>query len=360
VTDLQYDIAGPGDDAELRRLLREVPMEGALTLTLEREPDFFRGAEVEGTLHQTAICRDLNAGRVVAMVGRSVRSAWLNGQVGPLGYIGHGRIEPRFRNGFTMVSAFDALADLHRDQETRCYVAVVFEDNAAGQRVARTRWHNMPRFRQRGVLCSLALPLWRRKRVRTSPAFDVRTATPDDLPDIAECLQRNYRKLQFAPCWSADDLADPRRTRGLSPTDFRIAVSNRRVVGCLAGWDQQSFKQMVVHSYPEHLALFRRLINLTAPFGRWPQLPAPGHPLPYIFVSHVAIDDDDREVFVALLNSLRNELVNQCWTHLAIGMAERAARGDLSRSLGGRGDVRRQPRREATASRDRRALRRDG
>src|SRR4051794_19024058 len=39
VQDARFDVATPADDAEIRRVLRENPMPGAIRLSLEREPD---------------------------------------------------------------------------------------------------------------------------------------------------------------------------------------------------------------------------------------------------------------------------------------------------------------------------------
>ena len=50
--------AGEQDNPALRRLLRDTPMPGRIRITLEREPDFFRAAELEWNRHYTAVARD--------------------------------------------------------------------------------------------------------------------------------------------------------------------------------------------------------------------------------------------------------------------------------------------------------------
>ena len=52
---LPFALATPADDADIRRLLRENPMPGQITLTLEREPDYFADADLPGTEKQTII-----------------------------------------------------------------------------------------------------------------------------------------------------------------------------------------------------------------------------------------------------------------------------------------------------------------
>ena len=42
-------LAALTDEAALRRMLRENPMPGAISLTFEREPDYFAAAGVDGS-----------------------------------------------------------------------------------------------------------------------------------------------------------------------------------------------------------------------------------------------------------------------------------------------------------------------
>ena len=54
------------DDPDLRRLLRENPMRGEISVSLEREPDVFLAGSTEGERHHTIVARDDCQGRAVA------------------------------------------------------------------------------------------------------------------------------------------------------------------------------------------------------------------------------------------------------------------------------------------------------
>ena len=69
-SDLLLDLATPADDAELRRLLRDNPMDGAIRVSLEREPNVGLAAAVEGEPHDTVVARDPATGRIVGMGSR--------------------------------------------------------------------------------------------------------------------------------------------------------------------------------------------------------------------------------------------------------------------------------------------------
>ena len=66
----------------------------------------------------------------------------------------------------------------------------------------------------------------------------------------------------------------------------------RRVVACAALWDQRSFKQVVVRGYSPQLARWRRVINVAGPVFGVPVLPQIGSPLEFVYLSHVAVDDE--------------------------------------------------------------------
>ena len=48
VRGVRYALATPDDDAAIRRLLRDNPMRGAISLSFEREPNYFHGTQIAG------------------------------------------------------------------------------------------------------------------------------------------------------------------------------------------------------------------------------------------------------------------------------------------------------------------------
>lgn len=224
-----FPLATRADDAALRRLLRENPMAGALSMTLEREPDFFLGATVEGDVHDVVLGRDAQ-GQVFGMGSRAVRDAYVNGEVTRLGYLGQLRVDAAHRGGRRMFEqAFEALEALHRTGDARLYVTTIIEDNRPARRLLTSGRLRIPLYVERAVFCTLALPLRRWPAQEAPPGVTVRDASAADLPGIAACLERNHRRFQFAPVWTLASLTDPERARGLSPTDFVVALRNGRV-----------------------------------------------------------------------------------------------------------------------------------
>src|SRR5512146_3287775 len=94
---LDYHLATPADDADLRQMLRESPFPGRIRVTFEREPNFFLAGPIEGDIHQTIVARETETGNVAGILSRAVREVYVNGQVAPLGYISQMRVAPKYR-----------------------------------------------------------------------------------------------------------------------------------------------------------------------------------------------------------------------------------------------------------------------
>ena len=67
-------------------------MDGRIRIALEREPDSFLAATIEGEIHQVIAVRDRASGRLLGMGSRSVSDAWVNGRRTRLGYLSQLRV----------------------------------------------------------------------------------------------------------------------------------------------------------------------------------------------------------------------------------------------------------------------------
>ena len=287
------------DDPDIRRLLRENALPGAISLSFEREPDAAVAASIEGDLHQTLVARDRGTGRIAGLAARSVRTLFVNGRATRVGYLGQLRVARGCRSLRTLIDeGFAFCRALHERGDAPAYLTSLVSDNDAARRLlVERRSATAPRFTPIDGLTTFAIPVGQTPRhadrVRTCPGRS------DLVDEIAACLQRNLRRYQFAPCWEAEELTS--RLPGLSPTDFVVAVDDHRVVGCAALWDQRAFKQVVVRGYSPALRRARPLVNLAGRLLGTPHLPAIGEQLQFGYLSHIAVDDDREDILGALV-----------------------------------------------------------
>lgn len=316
---LTTGIAGPRDEAELRCLLRENPMEGRISLSLEREPNFFLGAAVEGENHKTVFVR--KEGRLVALGSRSSRPAWLNSKPGRIGYLSQLRLDRSSRGTGTLRAGFKEIRALHDIGDCGVYMTTIIEDNLPARRLLEAQWKGKPRYDRRGTLSTLVLPLSRRSRCPVDRDLEIRAAGREDLPEVIACLQRNLSRYQLAPLWTAEFL-NSSACLGLDIGDFFLAFRSGRCVGVLALWDQQGFKQSVVRGYSGALRLTRPLVNWLRPWTGLPRLPRTGSTFRHVYVSHVAVDNDDSSVFLSLLGRAIERATGRGYAYATTGFCQ--------------------------------------
>ncbi len=92
MNEFSIELARESDDDDLKDLVANTPMDGEFQIALRREPSYFHGVDVQGPFNQVGVARDKQTGQTVACATRSVRPAYLNGEVKSLGYIGGLRV----------------------------------------------------------------------------------------------------------------------------------------------------------------------------------------------------------------------------------------------------------------------------
>lgn len=296
---LRFDLAGSEDDEDLRRLLRDLPLEGRVSLSLEREPSVFAAATVGGDQHQILIGRDTKTGQVAGFGGRFEMDAYINGDVARLGYFGELRVLPRRRKslGHVMVGAFGAMRKLHEQGSTPFYFTTIISDNRPARRLLEAGVRGMPTYQPFDRLLTFVIPT-RKNRKKGSGKHSVLSGNKFSMRAIADHLQAHGQNHQLHPFWSKENLESNERCRGLALRDFLVVEQGGNIEGLLALWDQRDFKQSVVRGYAPGLSRMRPLFNVMAPIFGQPVLPPPGTRLENAFLSHVAVPHD-REALLA-------------------------------------------------------------
>lgn len=328
---LAVTLAAPDDDADLRALMRETPMPGSVSVAFAREPSFFHAAAVEGET-ETVIAREPD-GALVAAFSRSVRPCWVGGELRPLAYLSALRIHPRYRLRPALLRVgFDRARALHEaDRECLPFaLTTVFSDNQSARRVLEAGLPGLPRYRPLDELVTHAIPTWRR-RFRPVPGLEIRHGRADDLPELAALQARWGRAHRFTPQWDEGTLTDPQRARNLRPDDFSLALRGGRLVGAVAVWDQNGFKQTVICGYHGAIDRTRRLLNVAAPLLGLPRLPPAGNALRHAYLSHLAVDEQDADVARAVLTHAADRTLPWGYGYLLTMLAAKHPLGDVVR-----------------------------
>lgn len=323
---LVFRLANADDDADLRALLRRQALPGWVTLSFEREPNYFAAGAIEGERNGVLLARDASTGHLAGMYSRAARRVYVNGEQCWLGYVGQLRMDPQYTGGYRayrrLSQGFDIGRDLlRREDELPFDITSILTDNRPARRILTAALPGMPRYHRVTGLTTLALPV-RSRRFQLPAEYAVRQATQDDLVGISQFLQTVYRRYQCAPVWDEATLRSPVLTPELEPTDFFLVERHAEIVACAALWDQRRVKQSVVRGYRRPLGFLRPLINLAAGVSRVPRLPPSGEALSQAWLSHLAVDRDAEMTIPGLVQTILNAAAGRHIEQLLSGLAD--------------------------------------
>lgn len=314
---IHFTLAGPEHDADIRRLLRECPMPGSISLSLQKEPDYFAAVRMEAPEHQTAIA--LRGRDVVAMGSVSIHERFYNGQAVRMGYLGGLRVHPSVAGRFDIIRrGYQFLQQSIERLNLQILFTSIAADNLRARQLLEHGLPGMPTYSHVGDLSTVILPS---RPGAIAPS--IRPAEQLDLPDVISTLNQSSSRFQFAPQWQSLEN---------SAQEFLLATDNEGIIACAGLWDQRQFKQAIVTAYPLHLRFFRPIYNaLCGLFGRLP-LPRAGQPISQAFVSHLACPDDRPDLFLALIDAISAKAYDRGIALLAIGLDDRDPKVNLLRN----------------------------
>ena len=290
-----------GDNEALIGLAAACPMVGDLTMRMDRAPDFFSLARLEGERWRVGVAEA--EGMVVGCVTASERAAYVNGIPTRIGYASDLKVHPSHRGGF----AADALEKFvcaacraYGGDDMPTLVTVLGGNRSMERRASGPR--GMPTLTRFATLHVHAIPfVWPRS---TSVAgLTVSSARDEDIDEMGELWRRIAPARQFAPVLNAERLREwIDDAPGLSVHDYLVARrADGRIAGFVALWDQSAIKQLRVLGYSPRLATVRRVLNALAPVTRTPRLPNAGAAMPSLAALHLCVSQGEPEVLRALL-----------------------------------------------------------
>lgn len=313
---VRFDIAGPADEPDLRRLLRQTPLGGGYRLTLEREPDALAADFGLAGAATYVIARDRDSGAAIGMCERVVRLAHVDGAVRRLPYLAALRVHPDARGRIAILrGGFAALRAVEQPDDAPFALTSITADNHAARRLLTAGIDGLPLYRPVGDFLTFAL---RPRRCR--PRAAIASACLDDLPALTAFLDRHNRRRQFAPHWRDDDLARL-ADAGLPPHRILLARVDGEIRGSIALWDQRAHRQTVMRGYPPVIAALRPALNRLAPLLRLPTLPPLGEPLAQAVAALHAAEADDAELALDLVAAALTEAARLRFSVVILGLA---------------------------------------
>lgn len=303
---VSFSVATKEDDAEIRRLLRENPMPGRISLSLEREPNFFADANSSPETKNTIVARD---GRRVVCVGSCcVRQRFVNGKPRTVGHLGGLRLDARVAGRFDILRrGYNYFRQLQRDDPADFYFTSIAADNQRARTFLERGLPGMPRYEFACEFVTLVIPTLSCRQCQPSSFTIAHSDSRNGLPGFLNQCNSAY---QFAPRWSPEDLP---------PSEFCVFRTGQQIEACGALWDQRQFKQIVVRGYSKLLATARPIFNIFSKLTHQPRLPNIGEALSIAFASCLASKTDAS--LLGLIQRLSNSAHQRGIELLTLGFA---------------------------------------
>lgn len=309
-----FSVANEMDDPDIRRLLRENPMPGKISISLEREPDFFADACLRDESKQTIVAR--GKGHVICVGSCTFRQRFVNGERRRVGYLGGLRLDESHSGRFDILRrGYEFFHTLQADTPADFYFTSIAADNVPARHFLERGLRGMPRYEFIGEFVTLLLP------TIGAAHLDSTSGQPNvERSKLVEQVNESNRLYQFAPYWSADELF-ALESLGLRTDDFLVTEGGGRIGVCAALWDQRSFKQTVIRDYAPALKRTRTLANFLSKLVGRPILPAIGTTLAYATVSHLAVGGDRSGAMVECVAALQSRAANRKLDFISLGFA---------------------------------------
>lgn len=225
----EFSVATPDDDAELRALLRETPIPGPISISLEREPNYFHRLPNETT--ETIIARTHD--RIVCLGSCATRDRFINGEPRKVGYLGNLRLRADVAGRADILRrGYRKFRELAEANPADFYFTAIASENHRARRFLEANLRGMPIYKFLTEFITIVLP--------TKPA-----AHQPLIP--------------------------------LNNADYQLAAAS---LDAPPIWDQRAFKQTVIRNYSAPLKTLRPILNLLLR----PQLPTIGATLENAFV----------------------------------------------------------------------------
>jgi hypothetical protein len=320
--DIEVKLATSADDGDIRRLLATNPIPGQVTVTYEREPDYFLGCQTMGNFYQVVIGRQQPEGELVGLGCRATRPLFINGQVEEVGYLSQLRIDRKYQGRWLVPLGYRYMQKLHADGRVAGYLTTIIEENvrAIGVLVEKARGP-IPRYREFQRLQTLAILLRRPRRLPVS-AYKLERGCQASLGEVVTFLRHEGAAKQFFPAYTEADFQQSPATLDFQVEDFILARQGGRLAGVIGLWDQSRYKQMRVQAYEGSLARLRPCYNLGLRIVGARPLPPPGQTLRFAYASFICVAGNRPDIFQLLLAATYNLAAERGYTYLMAGLAD--------------------------------------
>lgn len=317
MTICNMSLATNQDDEILRECVKNNEMKGSISVAFETEPSFFDSISVQGRESQVMVGKT-EEGDLMGLGVRSIKQVYINEKVMDIGYLSGLRVNPEFRNNSFLSGAYKFFKKLDQDGKVPFYLTTIIEDNAIARRILESGRGGLPNYMPFGFLSTFIIKPQTKKN---NKRYEIIKGNNMPLENIVNFLNKEGSKKQFYPHYKTSDF-NSIRLRGLKQEDFYLAMEGNNIIGTIAKWNQESFKQTRIVKYDKKMKITRPFINLISKFSNIPNLPKAGDLLHYFYAAFPTTKNNNPEILESLLCEVASDPENKEYDYFALGLSK--------------------------------------
>jgi len=299
--------------------LMAVPMKGKMYLSKKRDPDFFRGANVQNEFPETYLCRDVQNDKIAGLYSLGSRLLYVDGKLDKIRYASDLRVAQNYQG----TGAFRCILDSFFSHDIQVTQTIVLANNKKMEELIDRVNQDQTLYHYVGKYNTYILPLSKGNKQRALQGKTIRQATSQDIPAMQLFFEQEAKRRQFYPYYDFQKLED-NYYYGLSISNYYLVFKQGAIIGMTGVWDQHSICKTLVIDYEKPLKKWRPLINLfNHKLLGGIRLPRIGEYLKSLFLHTLLIKDDDSLVFEQLLSVIHQEHA-ALYDNLVVGLAATA------------------------------------
>jgi len=298
---MKVRLATENDNPRLLELARSAPMESHLTVNVDRAPDYFRLANLQGPDARVFVAEQ--DGIISGAIGCCLRHVRLLGRPVIIGYIGGIKVAAAARKGLASFRLMNAVAEHLRSTPIELAIVITMESNEAmapilAGRVGMPPFHQLTQFEVDYIRPIL--------RPGISGRFAIRPMRADDLEDVAALFGNFFKDYGLTVDWTPEYLATILTGQpDFTYENFSVAEQAGHIVAAVSWWDQSHFKKTIVERFGGSL---KTLAAILKPFKI---LPAEGEALRELNLRHIVYSEGfslaARDIIRQIIRTKRSE-----------------------------------------------------
>lgn len=305
------------------KALCRIPVSGNISLALEREPSYLKGAYIQCENPEIYVAVDLEIQKVWAVFNVGSRKLWYQNQIISVRYLCDLRIHPEKQHGSVLYQIIKKFREL-TEKDVLPAQTVVFADNHKMLTIIeklsqRKKVSQLPYYHFVGELVTYMFGFNPPKKQTAN--LNIRRATDDDIENMQAFFDKEGSKTNFYPYYNFKELHKSYYS-GLVINDFFLAFDEKQLVGVCGVWNQKEIKQTRILGYSNLYKLIKPIYNLLAPFVGNVKLPAKGSALNYLNLHSLLIKEKNPAIFQKLINHIEYVYKDQGYDYLLCSLSK--------------------------------------